>query len=199
LLPRSYLSWRTLGEPHGSDHIPIILTANFNNITHPTSSNLILDDVPISASPFNFYKANWSSFSLQIQNSISSLTEPLLPLNYSTLTSIISQSAESTIPRKRSKTNLYPPSPPWWNQSCTEAVKNRSLLFKNFRRSRSMSDFLIYRNACANTITRILKHEKKNSWKKFCSNLNPTYPTQYTTPLDNSQTIQKLHQPRLSP
>ncbi|KAE9543493.1 hypothetical protein AGLY_002293 [Aphis glycines] len=41
-----------------------------------------------------------------------------------------------------------------------------------------MSGFLIYRNACANT-TRILKQEKKNSWKKFCSNLNPAHPIQH--------------------
>jgi len=173
-----YLSWRTLGGPHGSDHIPIILTVNLYNITHPASSKLIPDNAPINVSPFNFYKADWSSFSLQIQNAISTLTDSLLPFNYSTLTSIINQSAESTIPRKKSKTNFYPPSPPWWNPSCTEAVKNRSLLFKNFRRSGSMSDFLIYRNACANT-TRILKQAKKNSWKNFCSNLKPTYPIQH--------------------
>jgi len=171
-----YLSWQVLNDPHGSDHIPIIITANFNRITDPVPSCSALDSSPSIYLPFNFNKANWSSYSLQIHNSISSVTNSSSPVfSYSTFTSIISNSADSTIPKKRLNTNPYPPSPPWWNSDCTEAVKNRTLLFRNFRRSGSMSDFINYRNACAQT-TRLLKNEKRKKWKKFCSNLNPSFP-----------------------
>ncbi|KAL4143030.1 hypothetical protein QTP88_005406 [Uroleucon formosanum] len=171
-----YLSWQVLNDPHGSDHIPIIITANFNRITDPVPSCSAFDSSPPIYLPFNFNKANLSSYSLQIHNSISSLTKSSSPVfSYSTLTSIINNSADSAIPKKRLNTNLYPPSPPWWNSDCTEAVKNRTLLFRNFRRSGSMSDFINYRNACAQT-TRLLKNDKRKKWKKFCSNLNPSFP-----------------------
>jgi hypothetical protein len=57
-------------------------------------------------------------------------------------------------------------------------VKNRSSLFRIFRRTGSMSDFLSYSNACSLT-TRTLKNEKRNSWKRFCSNLKPSYSIQH--------------------
>jgi len=95
--------------------------------------------------------------------------------SYFTFTNIINISADSTIPKKRLNTNPYPPFPPWWNSDCSEAVKNRTLFFRIFHRSGSMIDFINYRNACAQT-TRLLKNEKRKKWKKFCSNLNPSFP-----------------------
>ncbi|KAL4126362.1 hypothetical protein QTP88_010584 [Uroleucon formosanum] len=125
-----YLSWRTLSDPHGSDHIPIIITAKFNRLSHLTNCRVNLDSAVNIHSSFNFNKANWSSFTLQVQNSIASLTNnnPSI-LSYSTLT-------------------------------------------------RSMADFLKYRNSCAHT-TRLLKSEKRKNWKAFCSNLNPSHSIQH--------------------
>ncbi|KAL4121228.1 hypothetical protein QTP88_013784 [Uroleucon formosanum] len=107
-----YLSWHSLSEPHGSDHIPIIVTAKINRLSHFTKRSVNLDTAVNIHSSFNFNKANWSSFSLQAQNSIASLTNnnPSI-LYYSTLTSIINNSAESSTPRKRPNSNSYPPSP----------------------------------------------------------------------------------------
>ncbi|KAL4113880.1 hypothetical protein QTP88_017437 [Uroleucon formosanum] len=150
-----YLSWRTLSEPHGSDHIPIIVTTKTNRLFHFTKRSVNLDTAVNIHSSFNFNKANWSSFSLQVQNSIASLTDnnPSI-LSYSTLTSIINNSAESSIPRKRPNSN------------------------SNFRRSESMHDFLKYRNSCALT-TRLLKSKKRKNWKAFCSNLKPSHTVQH--------------------
>ena len=82
------------------------------------------------------------------------------------------------IPAKNTNRKSYIPSLLWWNSSCSDAVKIRSLHFKSFRRSSSLSDFLNYRNVWAHT-TRLLKNEKRNSWKKFCSYLNPSCSIQY--------------------
>jgi hypothetical protein len=57
-------------------------------------------------------------------------------------------------------------------------VKNRSSLFRIFRRTGFMSDFFSYSNTGFLT-TRTLKHEKRNSWKRFCSNLKPSYSIQH--------------------
>lgn len=63
-----YLSWQTLNEPHGSNYIPIIISANINDSSYLMSSDLNPNAFPINSQPFNFNKADWSSFSLQIQN-----------------------------------------------------------------------------------------------------------------------------------
>jgi hypothetical protein len=82
-----------------------------------------------------------------------------------------------TIPVKSTNHKSYPLTPQWWNSSCTEAVKTRSLHFKMFRRTGCLSD-LQYRNVSAHT-TRLLKNVKRNSWNSFCSNLNPSCSIQY--------------------
>jgi len=53
------LSWCTLSEPHGSDHIPIIITVNNRLTSIHNSSNHHLSTNPIN---HDFNKANWISF-----------------------------------------------------------------------------------------------------------------------------------------
>jgi len=55
-----YLSWQVLNDPHGSDHIPIIITANFNRSTDPVPSSPAPDSSSAFHLPFNFNKTNWS-------------------------------------------------------------------------------------------------------------------------------------------
>jgi ribonuclease HI len=169
------LSWFTLNDPYGSDHIPILISVIHqfdSNVPRPSNSHF--SPVVNNYVPLNYNKADWTSFSLLIHNNFSSLpidTSSIDP--YVTFTNTINNAAKSSIPAHCTKTNNYPSSPPWWNSSCTDAVKNRSLLFKTFRRSGSTADFIKYRNACAST-TRLLKNAKRNAWKTFCSNLKPT-------------------------
>ncbi|KAL4142166.1 hypothetical protein QTP88_004679 [Uroleucon formosanum] len=179
--PRLYwnLSWRTLGDPHGSDHIPIIITAINKSLTNYNHSQHLLNNNLASPILYDFNKANWIFFTLNIQDGISlSAEDPGLINSYSNFTEIIKNAAMLAIPVKKANHKSYPPSPPWWNSSCAEAVKIRSLHFKTFRRSGCPSDLLKYQNVCAHT-TRLLKNEKRNSWKKFCSNLNPSCSINY--------------------
>jgi hypothetical protein len=81
--------------------------------------------------------------------------------------------SKKTIPIKHNNRNNFPPSPPWWNSSCSKAVSNRKSLYKTFLRSGSIQDYLIYRNANAAT-TRLLKESKRLVWKQVCMNLNPS-------------------------
>ena len=173
-------SWSVLNDPHGSDHFPILISVYSQlSSTNSLSSSPNFNSASISTKFFNFNKADWASFSLQIQNSISSLSNNIPSVNsYSTFTKIINNAANSSIPIKHNNNKTYPPSPPWWNSSCSDAVKKRSLLFKTFRRSGAMVDFFNYRNACALT-TRHLKNEKRNAWKNFCSSLKPSSSTHY--------------------
>lgn len=125
-----------------------------------------------NAVSYNYNKANWSSFSLFIHNKISIVSSNTN--SYAIFTDIIESAAKSSIPVHSTKRKKYPPSPPWWNASCTDAIKNRSSLYKAFRHSGLIADFLNYHNACART-TFLLKNVKRNAWEEtFCSNLNPT-------------------------
>ena len=165
--------WSTLDNSHGSDHIPILISlANQTNPRKRYCTNRISNEVTDFRHSFNLNKADWSSFSLLIQISVFSLPSNISPSNlYSTFTNIVDNAAKNSIPVRKSNNKNYPSSPPWWNFSCTKAVKKRSQLFKTFRRSGSSSDFLKYQNCCAAT-THLLKSAKKEAWKKFCSDLN---------------------------
>uniref|UniRef100_A0A2S2Q9W9 Endonuclease/exonuclease/phosphatase domain-containing protein n=1 Tax=Sipha flava TaxID=143950 RepID=A0A2S2Q9W9_9HEMI len=169
------LSRNTLCEAHGSDHFPITIKTNFPNLTHLISNPGSIQNMPIH---FNFNKTDWELFSLHIQNSFSSLpNDPNLLISYTAFTNIIDNVAKSTIPSSRPDKKSFPSTPPWWNSTCNNSVKNRSSLFRIFCRTGSMSDFLSYSNACFLT-TRTLKNEKRNSWKRFCSNLKSFYSIQ---------------------
>jgi hypothetical protein len=62
---------------------------------------------------------------------------------------------------------------------CSKAVSYRKSLYKTFIRSRSIQDYLIYRNASAAT-THLLKESKRQAWKQVCMNLNPSSSIQST-------------------
>ncbi|KAL4119211.1 hypothetical protein QTP88_012055 [Uroleucon formosanum] len=168
-------SWSVLDDSRGSDNFPILISNTAGNHSRGTqSSDPFHGPIDKPRCTFNFNKADWASYSRLIQYSITSVPTDL-PLNdsYTTFTKIIDNAAEQYIPVKNSNPKSFPSFPPWWNLSCTKAVKNRSQLFKRFRRSGLMTDFLNYQNCCAAT-THLLKDAKRMAWKKFCSSLNPS-------------------------
>ncbi|KAL5234042.1 hypothetical protein ACI65C_001452 [Semiaphis heraclei] len=69
-------------------------------------------------------EAKWPTFTLDIQDAISSSVENLASTNsYSVFTDIIHNTAKSAIPAKKVNLISHPPSLLWWNSSCSEAVK----------------------------------------------------------------------------
>jgi len=137
-----------------------------NNFRGTQLSDPSKNSIDESRGTFNFNKADWVSYSRIIQYSITSVPTDL-PLidSYSTFTKIVDSAAKQCIPVKNTNPKSFPSSPPWWNPSCTKAIKNRSQLFKTFRRSDSMIDFFNYQNCCAVT-THLLKDFKRVTWKK---------------------------------
>jgi len=78
-------------------------------------------------------------------------------------------------PRSRSvRTKL--PSPPWWNDTCQEAVKERKTAIKKYLRHPSLDNYEIYKRARL-TCSKTLKKQKRLGWKKFCSQFNSKTPT----------------------
>ena len=170
-------SWSTTEDPHGSDHFPIIITIQNSNqriINSPLPSNTNNPTNPSSLPQFNLNKADWNKFSDLIKNNIMTTDQAISPIEaYDQFILMIMKAATESIQFKHKKSKLYPPSPPWWDNTCTQAVNNRNNKFKIYRRTGSINDFYIYNNECAST-TRLLKEKKKNAWKQFCSSLNPS-------------------------
>ena len=164
-----YLSWRTLDVCYGSDHYPIIIdfiTSNSLNHRKP-----FVFDNPIS---FNIHKADWSKFYSYLDTSFNSFTfSESNILSYENFVALIISAAKASIPLKRRSGRKFRPSPIWWNSDCTNAIKNRTSAFKVFKTTRLISDFLEYRRLCAST-RQVLKKAKRESWRKVCSNFNPS-------------------------
>lgn len=170
-------SWSTLANPYGSDHFPILISLSTNgNTATIIPRNPIPNDVTPPSAPqeFNLNSADWNLFSDLINHNITHIDNTLSPTEaYNQFTQIIIDSAKQSIQCKHKNNNLYPPSPPWWDSTCTQAVKSRNKLFQTYRRSGSIHDFYRYNNACSHT-THLLKTKKSNAWKTFCNSLNPS-------------------------
>lgn len=161
--------WEVLDCPHGSDHYPIIIRLPYSQVP-PDSLVPKTQQIP----KFNFNKADWALFS--------SLVETRIPPRFSedpleayvAFTDIVISAANLSIPKYKSTLHARA-SPTWWNDNCTATVKARSTAFRSFRQSKSLADFLIYKNQCAIT-RRTLKLAKLSAWREFTSVLNPSTP-----------------------
>lgn len=185
-----------MADPHGSNHYPIINSLILNihpNLNHSSSLCSNVTNSP-SSFQFNFNKADWELFSKLINSSTSPYNDVICPLKaYNQLSQLILDSAAQSIQTKHQKTKKFPP---WWDSSCTQALNRHKKLFKIYRRTGSMQDFYNYNMNCAST-TRLLKNKKRDVWRQFCSNLNPS--TSIHLLWKTSKSFQKCILPRIHP
>lgn len=163
------LTWRVLSDPYGSDHFPILIDY-FNNSSSSHISGPGKINQPLK---FNFNKADWKLFSDMARTHFVACTEERDVLDkYEIFVKTIRNLAESAIlVKKMSYDSSKPTSPPWWNSSCTEAVRKRSEAYRTYRRSKLVVDFIEYSKVSALTKV-ILKRSKRDPWRKFCLSLN---------------------------
>jgi len=83
--------------------------------------------------------------------------------------------AKTCQPRSRSMRSKLP-SPPWWNDICLEAVKERKTAIRRYLKLPSLDNYEKYKRARL-TCSKTLKKQKRLGWKKFCSNFNCKTPT----------------------
>lgn len=95
-------TWSTLDDPNKSDHIPILITINSSRNLRSSTVNQSAESSFTNSLPFNLYKADWLSFSHNLQNSVYLLqdtTSSSIP--YSTFIDIINQASSISIPKKK--------------------------------------------------------------------------------------------------
>jgi hypothetical protein len=155
--------WKIHDDLCGSDHFPVILT----NPTH------VEDTAP---SRWNFKKADWLTFralclSRLTEEAVMSAEDPT-----SEFTALLMETAAETIPKTLISSKTLP-KVPWFDQNCKKAIKERkkaqrkvfseptSANIQNFKMLRAKARYVV-------------KQQKKNSWRNFCSTLNSKTQTQ---------------------
>ncbi|KAG5879546.1 hypothetical protein JTB14_024989 [Gonioctena quinquepunctata] len=101
-------SWSTLDDPHGSDHLPIIIETNCMYPTGETKTHKI----------WNLKKANWSQYQTTLETK-----DP--PVYYHQLIDAINEAATISIPKNSTVRHSQHIPKPWWNSECDSAVNNR--------------------------------------------------------------------------
>lgn len=166
----SSLAWTTHSFTYGSDHFPII-------ITFPT----LFGKTSVNRSPRMKYKlsndSSWSSYKERVDQKIDSLLlskENNFSLCAESFASILIESADEIFPYKYIGSRKIP-SPPWWDQECSEAVKKRKEAEKNYKLNSTMANFNILSDLISNT-RKLIKKKKWEGWQKFCSSISPDTP-----------------------
>jgi hypothetical protein len=149
--------WKIIPDKTSSDHRIISFTLRITLQTTISKSRR-----------FNVDKADWdvfrSTFVQEIQNPAELISLSPNELAES-LTKAFVKSASSAIPRRSPRSKILPP---WWSEQLTEARKALRTSARVLRLNNCEPLRRAY-NTCRNTYTRILRMEKKSTWKTFCS------------------------------
>ena len=153
--------WRVLPDLYGSDHFPILLES--------------LDTEPQTRpSRWSLDRANWQYFTELTSHirQFSDFTDCNEAATY--FTDALHASAIQSIPRT---SGHFPKRPvPWWNRTCTDAIKEKRAAFSRLRRNRGdphcLEDF---RKARARA-RRTLKEAQRGSWRTYLSSITSRTP-----------------------
>nr|CAH7720532.1 unnamed protein product [Callosobruchus chinensis] len=107
-LIKHMLEWRTLSDPAGSDHVPIVIKPSYTPEKIKT----------IEYRRWNVHKADWVKYQSYFKPSDPNFT-------YDLLLEDVNQSAEASIPKYIQNRERIKRGKPWWTEECNEAVQNR--------------------------------------------------------------------------
>ena len=156
-------NWTVKNETLGSDHY-LIETELYQ------SRNI--NENNTKCNTWNYKKVNWSLFNetLETIQNNKYLQNDDLEINdyWELLSNDIISTANKYIP----KIKKYMRNPvPYWNDKCTEAIKERKRARRKVIRTKLPQDFIEYKKKKA-VAQKIIKSSKKEYWQKYCSSLN---------------------------
>lgn len=163
----SILSWSVLSDSYGSDHYPILISVSGRAIPMRNFNPSL---------KYRLADAEWSSFSLSLENRLESLSPPDSNNNidcYSKFVECVISSADEHFPIK--KPFGYKVSTPWWDSECSSAVHGRKLAERAYNAAMTCENFLIFQQKAA-LAKRLFIKKKKQGWLNYCENLSPRTP-----------------------
>lgn len=156
----SSLNWSTFSSTLGSDHYPIIINLPFKNINTNTQKPRM---------KYSIRNNDWDVFKQNVDMKINQVQSDYCSAD--SFTKILIEAADESFPVKRvSKGKI--PSPPWWDNECSEAIKSRKEAEMNYLAYTSSENFDLLSKSITGT-RKLFKKKKFDSWRKFCSEISP--------------------------
>lgn len=161
----STISWSTLSSSYGSDHFPLLLSFPFHI------------NFPFRHSPRLKYRLNdadWDTFKTRIEQKMTSLpniSHGSESVCAEALTKLFIEVADKTFPLKNGALGFIP-SPPWWDQECSDAIKKRKQVELQYCENCTSENFDLVTDAFKAT-SLLFKKKKADSWKSFCLSISP--------------------------
>ena len=118
---------------------------------------------------FNLKRANWKKFTELADKQINEKLITNDPIQtYENLEKQLLTIAHETIPYYNNKQKMYKS---WWNDKCTEAIKNRNKARNKAQRTQNIDDIIEFKKAQA-VVKRTIKQVKREQWEKTCNDTN---------------------------
>lgn len=162
--------WYVLDDPMGSYHLPTLLEVNIQ----PS----VYDVVPVEEK-YIYSKANWNEYYSLSETCFSNLDfindTPLIL--YDNFVNSLNDLRDKTIPKRKPKNtpSIQRKPVPWWNQKCTDSVKQSKDALKKYRSLPTMENWIQYKKLDAQK-KKILKEERISSWHDLCASFNRSTP-----------------------
>ncbi|CAG9790271.1 unnamed protein product [Diatraea saccharalis] len=154
----------------GSYHFPTIVNLNIDHNIYDNSYR---------TEKFLYKKADWTGYTIKSGTYFTDIKyeqEPLLA--YDKFCILLDRLRNEFIPVHKidsnNKSKLHKPMP-WWNESCSNAVKEARFALQMYRRFPSIENYLLYKKIEASKKL-IIKQEKAISWKNLCSSFDRNTP-----------------------
>ncbi|CAG9569775.1 unnamed protein product [Danaus chrysippus] len=152
--------WNITNESLGSDHLIISIKTLDSTQNSPELKR-------------NIKQANWVEYTKHIESSCEGIDYGNdIQSNYDKFIRIIEESANKNIPYIKTSFNPNKFKPkPWWNPDLSKAVAERRLSLKNFRKLRTVENYLIYKEKVV-IARKLIRLAKRNSWQRFCDSID---------------------------
>lgn len=159
-------TWRVLDHPHGSDHLPILVTFSHASTAIQAETTTAIRTKSIDWEQYNNF------VQLGVINKIDDLQSNTE--KYLHLVDIIRESAISSSPRLPRRHGTRVPKS-WWCAELTHLYDSKKRAYSAFKRIGGQTVFLAYQQA--ETRFRRMKCEKKKSnWMELCGTFNKDTP-----------------------
>ncbi|XP_023311923.1 uncharacterized protein LOC108915083 [Anoplophora glabripennis] len=149
-----------MNDPHGSNHLPILieyqLSGQNNDIINNTHKCWKTD------------KADWIKYQNHMNTTFAG--------SYDQMIENINTAAGISIPKinhsRKNNTHSYKP---WWNENCHDKVTDRKKAYKIYNENPNLQNLSNYKRLDA-LAKKTLKETKRQKWKEYCGSLNKNTP-----------------------
>ncbi|XP_020297805.1 golgin subfamily A member 6-like protein 22 [Pseudomyrmex gracilis] len=181
------IEYKIIGDTWGSDHYPIEITIGMAPQQYRKRSNRITNK-----------KTNWEEYQEILESRIEiveniSWTKTVRQENYDIFCEEIKEAARlasEKIKRNQqqkdvnnnketNKSNKHNKNPCcWWDNECKEAIDNRRLKQKHFKREKTISSLIAFKKARAEA-RKLLRFKKREGFRKFARSINKNTGMKY--------------------